>query len=199
MASMAADQERCAMRGPKSRFLLLALVLAAVAAGCDLFDDNGSSTNGGSLNVYLQDAPGNVTELWVKLDAITLYPDPSSPGVGVVADGQPASIDLIATAGGSPTQAATFALDDGSYQCISGTLALDHFVADDGQGGQATCTTVNGMSSIDIPKVCLPAPFLMVDGGAVSVLVDLPVVSGSCDPATGDGTLAFSSPSASLM
>jgi len=181
------------MRGTNRWILALLIAVAVVAGGCSLFDNNDSSSeSSGQLSVFLSDAPGNVTELWVKLDGVTVYPNQSSQGTPLTATTQ--AFDLIATVTNGPQLGADFSLPEGSYRCLSGTLTLDHFVV-----GTDSCTKANGKSTIDFPMLCTPQPFLVSSDGTTSVLVDLPITSGSCDPVTQDGTLSYGTFTMSMM
>lgn len=168
--------------------LATAVVLAAALAGCD--DDSTNSApdlNGpgtGTLSVWYQDATGPVTELNIQFDALSIY---NTQGEEVILAPPATTIDLI-EAKDNPTKLGDFNIPAGDYNGVKAALEIVNFKV---EGEDSYCLVEP--STYSFGPVLVQGTVLQVDeSGNVSILIDIPVIEGTCDPNVGPvGTLSF--------
>lgn len=174
---------------------LLAVSLVGVT-GCNLFDGDdvtNSSPAGSRLNVYGTDDPGDIQEFWVRLLEVTLY-DTDGEAFPLVPIGESDTIDLVAAAANAPEFMRQFELPPGTYDAISGGLELDRLVVEDDQNQPQTCTSIAGLgTAVTIPQpVTIRGASITVDeDDEIDVVIDIPLVTGDCDPSSGVAIVQF--------
>ena len=165
-----------------------AVVLAAVLAGCD--DDSTNSApdlNGpvtGTLSVWRQDSTGPATELNIQFDALSIY---NTRGQEIILAPRATTIDLIAEKD-NPTKLGEFDIPAGDYNRVKATLEIVNFKV---EGEDSYC--IVQPSRLSFGPVLMSGTVLQVDDSAtVSILIDIPVIEGTCDPSVSPvGTLTF--------
>jgi hypothetical protein len=176
--------------------LALIVLTALLIPACSLFDDDddSSSNPAASLAVYGTDAPGDVTSLVVELTGVRIFSDSSDlEGVPLPPEGALSEVDLVAAANsGVPGLFGEFTIPAGSYRCAEGTLSLESFTVLDESDQPVVCDSATNMAaSFSTSRLCLGGSRAVIVGesGELDVVFDLPVLSGSVDPATGACTL----------
>lgn len=185
----------------RTTLLLLTILSAFCLAACSSSDSNNDSDEpSGVLSVYGEGSEGtpgmaadyappelcgvrecHVTFTLLKLrktdgSTVTLINDESGSG----------TIDLVAAAW-NPTLVATLSIPEGDYDGITvGRISVIEITDDQGE----TCTVMDD-DTYDFGPVLMKGSITVDDSGNVGVDVDVPIISGECDPVSGVGTISF--------
>ncbi|GEM_PF-7101391 len=177
-------------------FVLLTAATALLLAGCG--SDGGDprfTPADGSVDVYAGTVGGNGTDAPPEADSglaavnvtfteLMLY---KRDGTEFSLNGE--TVDLI-QAQTTPEYLGSFDLAPGLYDCISASIDVVSITTVD----DVTCDVVTP-PNISVPKTCTGQPFLEVDENTGNLLIEIPVVSGSCPPDGSAGTLSLGIPS----
>jgi hypothetical protein len=164
----------------------LTLLLALAPLGCSDDDDDDPAATG-VLDVYVTDAPANLTEVNITFSSLKISTTGGAE-VDLAPDGSTV-VDLIA-ASTDPAYLGSFNIPPGVYNCMSGAIEVVNFTTETGN----TCT-LSGVSEVTIPqsgaRICAPVGIVVDENSSVEVLLDLPLTQGDCPSNGGEGTLVF--------
>lgn len=178
------------------RLIVLCAVglLAGVLPACE--DDDTTPTVGTSeLGVFYQDAPANMTALRVGFTDLTIF-NTAGGQVTLRQDATTsAAVDLVAAAD-NPTLLQKFNIPAGDYNGIEGQIDVIDFTVATG----LTCLPPADLEVLDIPRIQIQNAFIRaLDDGSVDILIDVPIVNGTCAENGARGTLAFGTITLSLL
>ena len=159
-------------------------LLVLGTAGCGSNDGSAPSLSTGQLSLYYSDAAGPLSELNVKFKQFAIYDTAGQKVTLALADGDPA-VNLIA-AKDDPQLLKTFNIPTGDYNGVEGTFEITTFKV---AGDPYSCVVSD--PSRTIPKVIVNGAAMRMTEAGMSILIDIPVVSGNC-PGAGDvGTVTL--------
>lgn len=162
----------------------LAGLLALGLASCSSDDDGSPSLATGQLSVYYSDAAGTLSELNIKFRQFAIYDTAGQKVTLSMADTDPA-VNLIA-AKDNPQLLKTFNIPTGDYNGVEGTFEITTFKV---TGDSFSCVVGNPL--VTIPKIIVNGAAMRMTEAGMSILVDIPVISGNC-PGAGDvGTVTL--------